>query len=782
MHAPQHGLSLINRLIDHAVSFHSVRRPPGGNAIIIVFPEGERVFPWRESYWWSREWGGRYYSLMSALMALEAWAHRRIDAGEAFDKVLGDVLGPHGSPTAYLLVAVDLILSHWPKSREAAIPFLACPELLCLDKRRCIQDGLGTPDLFGLEAFQKEPLGAVSLDDLKKRPSRQASLDELLGRYIFGAVEERERLSTLLRHTETRLGLPDKESDLGDPRFMVVHALNAIDPVNWQETSITLADGREVNGHQYVPPPAENAHLSALQDAARDRQEEANMQAAISLALEDPSRSSQEFAAQAVMWGKTATTLPQEEDKDDNWLRQHAIVGAAMIAVRDGDPELRKTYEGWARGVFAHAFQTKEDPVHRVRWGLRYNPIAIAFAGFIYSLQDHSAAQDVRVLLEIAADENPAASHGFGAAAASLASVDERLPRSVLRCVFAASIRPISEWDLPEEEAAARRERSGQRVRAAVDAEVAWLAGEASEPDWPSFPSERVQIRWGLRTPGGRGRKHESSLPRRSHEHVDHQAASLWLKNARDIVDPVKRPWLRDVVRAYIDWTIAANGAGLDPGAEIADRPREWNNAFFGLLAQCLRGLALPRVEQLALAPIISLPDGPFFDMITEFLRSFDNVYFNTEDVEASIATGIRSALVNRLMASRGWKRTCSARSDSIEVHIGPAIGVLLFNDYYGFAPPPRCYLLSKAVDRLDPFLPILQNLAVEGASSLFVVLLTLNLLEVSPRPTQLHFMIAVVQAWLVHNADDNVFWVDQGGSACVRVARTDLASGTGII
>jgi hypothetical protein len=88
-------------------------------------------------------------------MALEAWAHRRIEAGETVEIVLTDVLGPSESPAAFLLVAVDLLLSHWPKSREAAVPFLACPELLCLDRGRQSHDNFQYPDLFGLNALGK---------------------------------------------------------------------------------------------------------------------------------------------------------------------------------------------------------------------------------------------------------------------------------------------------------------------------------------------------------------------------------------------------------------------------------------------------------------------------------------------------------------------------------------------------------------------------------------------------------------------------------------------------
>ena len=181
VHAPQHGLSLIHRLIDHAITFYSRGREYGADAVRIPFPDGERAFPWKQSYVWSRQWAG--HNGLMALMALEAWAHRRIEAGETFDKVLTDVLGPPGSPAAYLLVAVDLLLSHWPKSREGAVPFLACPELLCIDRQRHLHDNFEYPDFFGLNALQKEPVGAASIENLKKRASRKLTLDQLLGTY-----------------------------------------------------------------------------------------------------------------------------------------------------------------------------------------------------------------------------------------------------------------------------------------------------------------------------------------------------------------------------------------------------------------------------------------------------------------------------------------------------------------------------------------------------------------------------------------------------------------------
>jgi hypothetical protein len=69
-------------------------------------------------------------------------------------------------------------------------------------------------------------------------------------------------------------------------------------------------------------------------------------------------------------------------------------------------------------------------------------------------------------------------------------------------------------------------------------------------------------------------------------------------------------------------------------------------------------------------------------------------------------------------MASSGWKRLRGSRSASIEIHIGPAIATFFFNDYSSFEPA-KCYLLPNAIDRLDPFLPMLERLVGKRPFSL---------------------------------------------------------------
>ena len=759
-HAPPHGLALVRRLVDHTIAFHSGGRPRGSNAFVVQSAQGPRTFPWTQSYGWSRGWG-RSFAVGSALMALEAWAHNRLDAGEAFDVVLGDVLGAGDAPAAYLLIVVDLLLSHWPASRDAAVPFLACPELLCIDRERWGHDIVPFPDTLGVRELEREPRDLATLDSLKTRPSRRATLDELLPNYVVDAPEAvREGLAALLRDAVVRLGAYADDADLGDPAFMAIHAGNLLAPEHYRDVEVRLRNGGTAMARQYVPPDAERLHIERLQRARGDHSSAVNMQLAISSALDDPRRSSPEFAQRAVEWAQSATPRrPADGEDDDSGMHERAIVGAAMIAMRDGTPESRDRHRLWAHSAFAAALRPEDDPVHRVRDGLRYNPVAIAFAGMAYALDGRVTASSVRELLAIA--DRPAAAHGFIAAVPTLAAIDDRLPRAILRCALAACIRPIRRWDEPEGETTARAEGHRQAVAAAVAAEIAWLFEAGEESTWPVPPANRPRTRQRRGFPGTGGTRAPSVIAdaEAAVDRFDYQAAALWLRGARPLLDTGRGTWLQSVVRSYADWTWVANGAGLEAPEDLSQKPGEWNDVYFALLAHELAGADEATVDRLALAPLASLPDEAFFDAVTRFQRSVDEVFFNDLGREPSMAVHIRSRLAERLKASNGWTWFVRRRGPSVEVHLGPAIATLFFNQY-GYFQPAKAYLLAPGIDRLMPFLPSLQTLAVEGTSQ-FVANVTLNLLEVSPRSPHIPFLLAAAGAWMAAFPNATDFWID---------------------
>src|SRR4029077_32578 len=124
-----------------------------------------------------------------------------------------------------------------------------------------------------------------------------------------------------------------------------------------------------------------------LQAESQEKNLETGMQLALGNALDDPSRSSPAFAAAAVKWALSAETSPTGKG-DEVWMHEQSIVAAAMIAMRDGDAKMRASHTEWARRIFARALEAEEDPAHRFRLGLRFNSIAMAFAGTIHTAKD----------------------------------------------------------------------------------------------------------------------------------------------------------------------------------------------------------------------------------------------------------------------------------------------------------------------------------------------------------------------------------------------------------
>lgn len=775
-HAPEEGLGLIRKLVDHAIQFRTRGRDPGEDGFRVLLDGGERFFPWTGSYRWSRGQSNDY-AVASGLMALEAWAHKRIENGDDFDAVLKDVLGPQGSSAAYLLVAVDLVISHWPASRAAAAPFVACPELLSTDRTRQGQDQIEFPDLFGLKALEKEPVGGATRESLKQRVSRRVPLENLLGSYAcYGPEDLRSKIERLLQVAAQRLGAPDASSNFADPRFMARHALNLVNPANWPEVEAERVDGTKVMAHQYAPPEEEAEHLLALNAGVASKFASANIRAALLAAIDDSSRSSADIATQGVAWAreelarlKTERNNDDDDDDDEDRDREEDFVSgegiraAALVAVRDGDDDLRREHGAWAEEVFSEALKADDDVAHRVRGGLKFNPVATAFAGFAELYRRGPTPARLRTLLEVAARESPAGAHGFAASVASIAEVDERIPKAIVRCGFAACVRPIRQWDVSEEEAARRAALYAEGTVAAVEAELAWLNGSGTEPDWPDFEPEgsrsKRRRRRGIRIGGPPSAAEPEEVSAAPETHVDDQAAALWIASLRAVLDVARRPWLRDLARAYADFSAKLNGLGLSPEEELSQSPGEWNGSYYSLLARTLVGLTEAEIDELAVARITALPDQSFFDVMPQFLRSIDVIYFNDHLLEAEVPD-IRRKFIERVIVSLGWRRLVGERSSSIEMHIGPAIGAIFFNDYV--LRQTSSYLTPKAMERFGPFVSQLVDLLARGPSY-FLALVTMDLLEVAPSASLLPILVAGAEAWIASYGDYTAFWVEHG-------------------
>ena len=161
-------------------------------------------------------------------------------------------------------------------------------------------------------------------------------------------------------------------------------------------------------------------------------------------------------------------------------------------------------------------------------------------------------------------------------------------------------------------------------------------------------------------------------------------------------------------------------------------------------------------------------PTSSFFDIASELVPAIDGVYFNGLSLDLGTTLRLRTLLANRLIQTAGWQRERDRSELSVEMLIGPVIAALCFNHYSPFSGA-SCYLLARGIDQVDPFLSELARLIEEGPVP-FSGLLTMNLLEVSPSPAHLQFLLSSALTWLQRQPTNTQLWVDSGLGA--RVAK----------
>ena len=745
--APDIGLALIRKLVEMAVAFHADGKTTETNGYTIVLDGKSRFFPWIQTYFWARD-QAREYSAASGLMALEAWSQERLDKGEDVQTVLSDILGPAGSCAAYLLIAIDVLVSHWPGTKGALVPFMASPDLIANDRVRSTHEAMGRMIL-----GQKEPNGRVKLADLAKRPSRQVMLEQLVPSYLADD-DARRSLRTLLGKAVEEIGPYAAHANFGDAAFMGAYALNMLDQANWIEV-----DG----GLGYQSPPAEAEHLAKLEASRLKLAHSSTIEAKIQLATNDPAKGSADVAREAVDYA--AGDLPDDSDSDQLKSRSTHLIATAMLVARDGDDALLDQHEAWVRDVIAMALKEKTD-LYGSNEILGFNRPGMGICALIHLWHRRRLPADRNLLVGAAAREDSAAVPAFAAALARINETDPRLLKSILRTAFACH---RWRWHPYDEDPADREIYDAEKVMLdgdAVAAEIAWLDGGA-EPAWPILPEETPSLRnrpTPRRSPA-RARIEvdgdEDAFKPRSETasvHVDTQSIAKWLSllNVETSVTPV---WYEELIDAYAPWSARLNAHGYSADAELDRTPDDWNHQFYILFAAALMDAAQDRFE-LHLQPILELPDRSFCDVADTLIHAADVRYFNDRVRPANRARNLRERLVVRMMALKRW--SWDSRLDlRIDYNTGPPIAKLLMNLYNPFGST-ESYLVPAVFDRVDPLLDTLRPL-LPGGPTAFVALCTMNSLSVAPTARHLDFLLFAVDTWLAATKSDPSMWLTLG-------------------
>jgi len=746
---PAVGLDLIRNLVDVAVEHHAGGSEAEANGFTVVIDGTPRFFPWVQTYFWSRSMQAQVYSAASGLMALEAWSQERLDNDEDVNVVLRDILGPEGSCAAYLLIALDVLLSHWPKTRDALVPFVANPDLLANDRTRSTFELLGSTMM-----LQKEPSGRITLADLAKRPSRRITLERLIPSYLADD-NSGQMVRSLLTKAVEEAGPYGEEANFGDAAFMGSYALNMLDQANWVE-----AEG----GHRYKSPQAEAEHLERLEADRQAHERSSTIEARIQLAIDDAVQGSPGLAREAADYA--AGDLPDYSDTDYLKSRTTRLISTAMLVARDGDEALLDEHEVWVRAVIAKALE-EECESYGSNERLRFNRPAQGLCALFHLWRRRHLDADRNLLLRATTRKDHAAVTAITVSRATIHETNPQLLKSMVRIAFTCCRWRWNSYDEDASVQEAYEKKKTAKDAEAVASEIAWMDGEP-EPNWPELvnegPSFSRQPRAILLPNGARIEleRSDDSFRHRSKEaaiRVDYQGLARWISllNGVGSAPPV---WYDEIVDAYALWSARLNGYGYSADAELNRVPDKWNRQFYILVASALMDAAEDRFETL-LKPIIELPDRSFCDVAETLIHAADVLYFNEPNRQSNRACAIRQQLVTRTIALNSWSWDRRQGELGINIRTGPTIAMLLMNFHNAFAST-KTYLVTGVFDRVDPLLEMMRPM-MPGGPTAFIALCTMNTLTVAPTARHLDFLLFAVESWLAVTNGDRSMWHELG-------------------
>jgi hypothetical protein len=770
-HSRVDGLAMVRRIVEHATDWRRKqyhRDKAQFPCFTVPFTWGEQSFEGDELiYRWARS---SYPSTLttSALMALEAWGHERIDANDDPVIVLRDILGPDGSSCALIAVALDIVLSHWSKFEDVAWPFAASPDVLLLDDARYVRDLVGVDD-FNMYP-ESETNGVVSRAQLTLRSSRKSRMTNTFGRYIFGRKED---IGPLLRAAleqafkEIPKPLRNEDANLLHGLFAVARrAARMADPTNWQDVKGVQADGVEVNLIGYVPDEAEQKQIDARSIEVNTLTSRANMMAAIALAFDDDAKATPQLIIDAVSWAKAeplSLKVDEEERDFDIEQTERTVVMSAVLAVRHVNAEDQPATFDWAESVLQKATNEPDEKRYRAPH-VRYDAKAIAAVGLM-ALYEKSADRALRPnLLKLATSRHASIVNALAGGFKWLRLNDPRFLLSIIRVLLLTSSYVRERYEESENNRLAQR---AALIERGVAMELAWLESDNSEPAWPEIAPWLVRPRRQLLLPGSATMEPQPRRSPRAQElYADENRLSLVSSRLVSLAVGDRPEWLIDLTKHLSTWAIEANGPDED-GRDGDGRPFTFNGHFFEYLGILVAALPHDEATTAFIEPILTLPEEACVDLIATLLRGFDIAVNSTDATKPNDLFALRGVFAARIQQTRGYQHFKWEKSFNCEMHLSDALCAIFYQASramrLGPPPPPR-----PPSDFL-PVMPTLTKLVLGAPTSGYIAVLFLDLVERSHNPSILPFALNAVMAWCGAYGADTGFWNnhDVGSRAC---------------
>lgn len=733
----------------------------------LVFADGVRTFDGDASlHVLSR--GAANSSLgASALMALEEWAHRRLDVGERAADVLADVLGPAGGSGAFVAVAVDLVLSHPAAFAGLEWPFLTSPMLLKLDHERLTRDVAG---FFDLDPISPQGAASDALGELTARPSRTVGLLGLMRDLV---TAETPIISQQVRPAleAARDALPPAGDD--DPIWglaaTAARAVRMCDKANWSEVDVLAPDGNLVREWRYVPDSDDAARMSAADAAAARGFGLSNLVLSVQMAFKERQKATPDLVESAVAWAQRYAADPDQFTVEDSWeaeqLRRTEVM-SAVLAVREANSPQAASRRDWALPllVAASAYEADDlsEGIH-----VEYHRAAIAAVG-LAELYRHSPTDVARdTLLSLALRKERAVALAMAGAARDLRHDRPQMAKSLLRLLLGSARYVRHSHDDTDYDARIKAEET--LLGGLVDAERAWIACAVEEPAWPTLPHWYTRRRRGIRLPGGSA---EAPEPTRPIPEVfpDEQRLAVVAATLIPFCVGARPCWLMPLVEHLFAWAIAANT--LPDGEEAERRPNEFNYAFFELLGIVCAMLPWNEAEPL-LERITKLADDAFCDAAASLVAGFDRALLSSDASKPDNPENLRKALLPRVRTTRFFGRLKRETSNTCEVHLGALVSALFFQK--GGYVPGRAPYVPDQWPGIAPVLGNLADLTVEVVNSSYVATLFLRLMaRAVAGPEALAVLVRVADGWTAARGADVSFWITEeiGTQVCRELMR----------
>jgi hypothetical protein len=761
--SPGHGLRLVRGLVAHAMQWRREADAEDGRAALPVmtinFPEAAKSFEGDFGiYQWAR--GGTGSLLVaSALIALEAWGHRQIENGRPAADVLHDVLGPSASSVAFVCVAVDLVLSHWPAMKGVAWPLIATPELLQYDHIRWTQDQSGLGRFFVQEREAEH--WPVKTGDLLGRPSRRHELIDKAGNYaVFGPEDIQARLREALIAACDRVARtqhPDDGDRILGLRATAARALRMNHAEHWHPVVRHLADGREIEGREYQYPAEEIELRQADVQQTTGNIEELNIKLGLQKALEEPTSSTPELVARGLAWARDHSPSSDDADRCDEQWRRRAVVMAAALAARDCEGADRAEVEQWCRSVLSTASaEDSEDIAARAGTQIYSSKTAIAAVGYraLYGRDRDAEARDA--LLRLASRQDHPVLHAVGSGLRELAGIDERLPRALVRIVLRTAVHPRRTFvDAQDRENAEAHRRA---LDEAVEAERHFLGGDGAEPEWPALASWHSRRRRGIRLgpPSAEDESERWAPP--PEMYVDEHGLAILANYLVGLMIGGVPGWIVAVCEHLMGWTVEANnGPPGDDEHERDNRPTSWNLSYFDALGILCVTLPWERARVLFIDPIMTLHDEAFLDVAGALLRGFDRATLATDMPNPEDARSVRAAFVGRLRQSRQMRYLSHETSFTAETHLGDALHAVFYQPS-SFMRSGRVHIPDRWQGLLET-MPMLAPLVAHFPQSGYLAVVFLTLIESYRSTTMLPAMAQTFSAWCGVHGVGAGFW-----------------------